>query len=70
MSQEKTVSVPNISCGHCVKTIEREVGGLPGVDEVSADQESRRVTISWDPEATDWVAIEDHMGDIHYPPSD
>jgi len=67
---EKTVTVPNISCGHCVKTIEREVGGLPGVGAVQAEETSRRVTISWDPERTDWVAIEDHMGDIRYPPAD
>jgi copper chaperone len=65
----KTVSVPNISCGHCVKTIEREVGDLAGVVGVRADRETRRVTISWDPEATDWVAIEEHLTEIHYPPT-
>lgn len=65
----KTVSVPNISCGHCVATIEREVGGLAGVTSVKADQGSRRVTVSWDPEATDWVAIERHLEEIHYPPA-
>lgn len=66
----KTVNVPNISCGHCVKTIEREVAELAGVDAVSADQERRTVTISWDPEATDWVAIEGHLQEIDYPPQD
>lgn len=65
---EKTVNVPNISCGHCVSTIEREVGGLKGVDRVKADQKSRNVVVSWDPEATDWVVIEDRMKEIHYPP--
>ncbi len=67
---EKTVNVPNISCGHCVSTIEREVGGLDGVDEVKADQRSRNVVVSWDPETTDWVVIEDHMKAINYPPAD
>jgi copper chaperone len=67
---EKTVSVPSISCGHCVNTIEREVAELEGVRSVSADQGSRRVTISWDPETTDWVVIEDLMKEINYPPSD
>ncbi len=66
----RTVSVSNISCGHCVATIEREVGELDGVQSVSADQGSRRVTISWDPEATDWVAIEELMKEINYPPSE
>jgi len=64
----KTVSVPSISCGHCVMTIEREVGGLQGVDGVKADQATKRVTVSWDAETTDWVVIEDHMKDIDFPP--
>lgn len=64
----KTVNVPAISCGHCVATIEREVGELKGVDSVAAEQNTRRVTISWDPDATDWVVIEDHLKEINYPP--
>lgn len=65
----KTVSVPNISCGHCVMTIEREVGEVAGVSSVKAEKETRKVTISWDPEATDWVAIEETMKEINYPPA-
>ncbi len=64
----KTVKVPRISCGHCVATIEREVGDLEGVGEVKAEHGSRQVTISWDPETTDWVVIEDHLKEINYPP--
>lgn len=66
--EEKTVTVPNISCGHCVSTIEREVGDQMGVRSVKADQATRRVVISWDPETTDWVAIEREMDGIGYPP--
>jgi len=68
--EEKTVSVPTISCGHCVNTIEREVGEVKGVAGVSADVTSRRVKISWDPETTDWVVIEDVMKEINFPPAD
>ena len=67
--QEKTVTVPNISCGHCVNTIQREVAELDGVASVAADQSTRNVKISWDPETTDWVVIEDLMKEINYPPS-
>lgn len=66
--EQKTVTVPGISCGHCVATIEREVAEVPGVDSVKAEQGSRRVTISWDPDATDWIAIESTLRDINYPP--
>ena len=65
----KTVNVPNISCGHCTMTIEREVGELGGVQSVTADRESKNVTISWDPETTDWVVIEEHMKEIDFPPA-
>ena len=41
-AMEKTVSEPNISCGHCVKTIERELGELPGVESVAAEAEGRK----------------------------
>lgn len=66
--ETKTVKVPGISCGHCVATIQREVAELPGVASVKAEQESRRVTVSWDPDATDWVVIEDTLNEINYPP--
>jgi len=65
----KTVSVPNISCGHCVMTIQREVGGLKGVTAVKADKDAKQVTVSWDPDATDWVVIENTLKEINYPPA-
>jgi copper chaperone CopZ len=65
----KTVKVPSISCGHCVATIEREVSEMSGVSEVKAEQVSKNVTITWDPEATDWVVIEGLMKEIDHPPS-
>ncbi len=66
----KTVKVPNISCGHCVMTIEREVGELEGVSSVKAEQASRNVTIEWDPESTDWQEIQGLMQEINYAPAD
>ena len=66
----KTVNVPNISCGHCVMTIQREVGELEGVASVKVEQATRDVTISWDPEATDWDAIAGLMKEINYAPAE
>jgi copper chaperone CopZ len=51
-------------------TIEREVGEIGGVEAVKAESETKRVTISWDPDATDWVVIEDTMKEINFPPAD
>ncbi len=66
----KTVNVSKISCGHCVMTIEREVGELDGVSSVTADHASKVVAISWDPGTTDWTAIQSRMEDIGYPPGE
>jgi copper chaperone CopZ len=66
----KTVSVPNISCGHCVMTIQREVGELEGVTDVKAEQATKKVTVSWDPIATEWEEIERVMKEINYAPVD
>lgn len=63
----KTVSVPNITCGHCVMTIQREVGELKGVSAVKADKDTRQVTVSWDPAATDWEAIAATLKEINFP---
>lgn len=67
---EQTVKVPNISCGHCVKTIEREVGELAGVQSVEASQAERTVTVRWDEGATDWDAVDALLREINYPPAD
>ena len=50
--QTKTFEVPNISCGHCVMTIQHEVGDLAGVSKVQADQNTRLVTVEWGDPAT------------------
>jgi copper chaperone CopZ len=67
---EKIFTVPNISCGHCVETIQREVGELPGVTAVVADQASKRVTLTWDDGATDWAAVVALLDEIQYPVAD
>jgi copper chaperone len=64
----KTFKVPNISCGHCVKTIEREVSELKGVTSVKADQATKLVTVEWQEPAASWEAIRSLLAEINYPP--
>lgn len=64
--ESKTFTVPNISCGHCVHTVEMELGDLAGVQSVKADQESKVVTVSWDSPAT-WEQIQQTLVEINYP---
>jgi copper chaperone len=64
----KTFKVPNISCGHCVMTIEREVGELAGVTAVKAKQDTKMVTVDWNDPPADWDKIQGLLEEINYPP--
>jgi copper chaperone len=44
-----TLTAPDISCAHCEATIEREVGGMEGVQAVSVDTPTRQVEVSFNP---------------------
>ena len=61
-----TLTSPNISCGHCVHTIESELGELPGVRRVQADADSKKVTIDFEAPAT-IGQIAAVLRDIDYP---
>ena len=61
-----TYSIPNISCGHCVHTIQSEVIELAGVKAVVANQEARTATITFDPPATEDM-IKALLAEINYP---
>jgi len=61
-----TVKVPNISCAHCLHTIQTEVGELAGVKTVEANLETKRVIIGYDDPATQ-AQIEARLAEIDYP---
>jgi copper chaperone CopZ len=61
-----TLHVPNISCGHCVHTVQNEVGELAGVQSVRADEQSKNVTIVFEAPATQ-DQIEARLAEIEYP---
>ena len=61
-----TYTVPAISCGHCVHTIETEVGELQGVQSVKAEETSKKVTITFDNPATE-DKIKALLAEINYP---
>jgi copper chaperone len=67
--QTKTFNVPNISCSHCVHTIENEVGELEGVVAVKADEAGRVVTVSWNEPPQTWGRIKTLLEEINYPPA-
>lgn len=64
-----TYSVPNISCGHCVHTIQMEVGDMDGVESVVASADTKQVEIVFDAPA-DEDGIKALLAEINYPAAD
>lgn len=62
-------NVPNISCGHCVHTIQTEVADLAGVKSVKADVDTKMVEISFEPPATE-EQVKALLAEINYPVAD
>jgi copper chaperone len=55
---EATYSVSGMTCDHCVKAVESEVGRIAGVASVAVDLEGGRVTVrSDDPVDPDQVRV-------------
>lgn len=67
--QERSFVAPNISCGHCTATIERELGDLDGVKGVKAEVEGKRVKVSWEDPAS-WDSIVALLQEIGFPPAE
>ncbi len=66
--QTITYTIPNISCGHCIHTIEKEVSEITGVKSVEGDQNSKKVTIIFDNPANE-LKIKELLKEINYPPN-
>ena len=64
--EKTTLTIPNISCGHCVMSIKNELSELTGVSAVDGDPDSKTMTISWEAPATLEI-IKAQLSEINYP---
>ena len=62
-----TLTAPDISCGHCVATVQTAVGALDGVEGVQADADTKRVEVSFDPARVSRPRIEAALDEAGYP---
>lgn len=66
-TQQINLTAPDISCGHCVATVEREVGAMAGVESVKASAETKQVEITFDPSRVSQPQIEAILDEAGYP---
>ena len=64
--QEMTFSVPDISCEHCVKTINGALGDQPGVEAVQTDIPTKTVRLRYDPSQVSLEQIEAVLDEAGY----
>jgi copper chaperone CopZ len=61
-----TYSVPNISCMHCVHTIQTELADVKGVQSAKADAATKQVEIVFDLPASE-EKLKTALAEINYP---
>ena len=59
--------IPNISCGHCIKTIQNELGEIPGVHSVEGDPLTKEIKVSFSSPASSERILE-VLKEINYLP--
>lgn len=65
-AQNITLSVPDVSCEHCVKTVSGALNQQPSVQDVNVDLESKTVTFAYDPAQVSLDALEAVLDDAGY----
>ena len=61
-----TFTIPNISCGHCVNTIQNELLEIEGVNSALGKIETKQVVVEYvDPASEE--SIRNLLNEIHYP---
>ena len=64
-----TLNVPNISCGHCVHTIQMELSDVEGVKDVQASADTKEVVVRFEDPAS-LQSIKHTLVEINYPAAD
>ena len=64
--KKETLSIPNISCGHCIMAIKNELSQIDGIGTVTGLLEKKNITVEWDPPAT-LDKIKAALKEINYP---
>ena len=66
MNENTILNVKGMSCGHCVKAIEENVGKLAGVSGVKVDLESGNVEVNYDRDKVNLIEITNEIEEQGY----
>lgn len=64
--QATTLSVPDVSCDHCVATINGALRQQVGVSNIKVDLPTKTVTFTYDPDQVGLDKIEEVLDDAGY----
>jgi len=62
-----SLTAPDISCAHCVSTVQQAVGEVPGVQSVSASADTKVIDVRYDPDQVTVDKIAAVLDDAGYP---
>lgn len=68
-TQHETLTAPDISCAHCVASVQTAVGELDGVQSVRASEETKQVEVNFIPSQVSLDKIKAVLDDEGYPVS-
>lgn len=66
-TEQVTLQAPDISCGHCVSSVQNRLGSLEGIRSVTASAETKLINVEFDPEKISLDKIEAELDDEGYP---
>ncbi|MUG47251.1 copper chaperone CopZ [Paenibacillus woosongensis] len=64
--EQTTLHVKGMSCGHCINSIEGNVGKLNGVESVKVNLNEGTVAVSFDPKAVSLKEIKEVIDEQGY----
>jgi copper chaperone len=63
---EKTLGVPDMSCGHCKAAVEGELNKLSGVRKANPDVETSTVEVTYDERTVTTEDLKDAIEEVGY----
>ena len=70
MTEEATMRIPAIHCGHCADTVKRRVQALPGVGDTDVDAGSKVMRLSYNESEVSLDQIREALDEIGFSADD